>query len=196
LVAPLSWVAARVDSTQPLVSSPAAVGAELAVLPNGDLHAAEAAVDLERWRLGNVLQGAKDIRWERLDVMPEVFSNATMPAKCLGCDWRYRCGGVDASLLLLEEAAGQGPAGNSAGGAPAALVEGTGRMPVPRLDLYCAPRKQLFEGISWDSTEAAATGQAGAGRERIELREDGLEFTPVHEPTSPSIHQSTNPPIH
>ena len=73
-------------------------------------------------------------------------------------------------MLLLEEAARQGPAGADAG-----------RMPATLFDLYCAPRKRLFEEILWDSTEAAAKGQNRPGRERIELREDGLDFTPVNE---------------
>jgi hypothetical protein len=45
---------------------------------------------------------------------------------------------------------------------------------------YCAPRKRLFEEIVWDSAEGAAQGQTRPGRERIELREDGIDFTPVN----------------
>ncbi len=178
LVSPLSWVAARVEAQAPLPSSPAAVGAELAVLPNGDLYAGERAVGLERWRLGNVLQDPQDIRWERLDAMAEEYSNAMMPAECQGCDWRYRCGGVDASVRLMEEAASQRPA--DAGRTQAAPLEDAGRMPAPLFELYCAPRKRLFEEILWGSAEAAANGRRKPGRERIELREDGIDFAPAN----------------
>jgi radical SAM protein with 4Fe4S-binding SPASM domain len=161
LVSPLSWVAARVGSQGALVSSAASVGAEAAVLPNGDLCAGEEAVGLERWRLGNVLEDAANIRWERLDVMAEAFSNALLPDECKQCDWRYRCGGVDACVMLSDER--DGPSNGRAG----------------RFEFYCAPRKRLFEELVWDSAEQAALGRTQGPRERIELREDGIDFEPV-----------------
>jgi radical SAM protein with 4Fe4S-binding SPASM domain len=204
LVSPLSWVAARVNSEAPMVSSLAAAGAEVAVLPDGSLYAGEEAAGREDWRLGNVLDDAQEIRWERLDAMPETFASSVKPERCVSCDWRWRCGGVDAAVVLLEEkqkaesgkqkagggvdassslleaAAGQGPAGNGTGGAPAAVLEDAGRMPAPLFDLYCAPRKRLFEEMLWGSAEAAARQQPRPGRERIELREDGIDFAPVN----------------
>jgi radical SAM protein with 4Fe4S-binding SPASM domain len=168
LVSPLSWVSARVDSPAPLLGSPASAGAEVVVLPNGDLHAGESVAGLERWRLGNATDNPKEIRWERLDFMAEAFSNATKPEKCKRCDWRYRCGGVDASVRLMEEAARRGQDGEDAG-----------RMPAPLFELYCAPRKRLFEEMIWGSAEAAAAARNGGPRERLELRPDGIDFTPA-----------------
>jgi len=178
LISPLSWVAARMDSEQPPVSSPAGAGAALAVLSNGDLYAGENAIGCERWRLGNVLENPDSIKWERLDVMAESLSSATKPKDCQLCDWRYLCGGVDASVLLLEEKQNgeskkqkaESRIQNPGGGADAAVL----------FDLYCAPRKRLFEELMWDSAEAAAKGQNRPGRERVELREDGIDFTPVN----------------
>jgi hypothetical protein len=53
---------------------------------------------------------------------------------------------------------------------------------------YCAPRKRLFEEILWGSVKAAHDGQPRPGRERIELREDGLDFAAVIHATNPQIH--------
>ena len=119
LVSPLSWVAARVNSETPMVSSLAAAGAEVAVVPDGSLYAGEQAVGLEGWRLGNALEDAREIRWERLDVMPEAYASSVKPERCLSCDWRWRCGGVDAAVMQAEEAARGGQAGADAGRMPA-----------------------------------------------------------------------------
>jgi radical SAM protein with 4Fe4S-binding SPASM domain len=180
LVSPLSWVATRVRSEAPMVSSLAAVGADVAVLPNGALYAGELAVGLVGWRLGNALEDAGEILWERLDAMPEAFASSVKPERCLGCDWRWRCGGVDAAVMLAEEAAGQGTGGRDAGRMPAPRLEDAGRMPAPLFDLYCAPRKRLFEEMLWARVEAADNGKPKPGRERIELREEGIDFTPVN----------------
>lgn len=179
LVSPLSWVSARVDSPLPLLGSPASAGAEVAVLPNGELYAGESAVGLERWRLGNATENPKDIRWERLDFVAEAFSNATMPEKCKRCDWRYRCGGVDASALLLPEARRQ-QSGNGARGLSARQDEAADQEPTPLFELCCAPRKRLFEEMIWDSAEAAAMARNRGPRERLELRPDGIDFIPVN----------------
>ncbi len=180
LISPLSWVAARVDSRQPLVSSPAAAGAEVAVLPNGNVYAGEQVVGVQHWRLGNVLQGPRDFRWERMDAMAELSSYSLKPSQCQHCDWRYRCGGADASVLLLEEAGdgGQRPEARGRGAEEAAGGHGGGALG-QLFDLYCAPRKRLFEEILWGSAEAAANSQPRPGRERVSLREDGIHFEPV-----------------
>lgn len=170
LVSPLSWVAGRVDSEAPLPASPRALGIELAVLPNGDLYAGEWAIGLERWRLGNVLQGAGDMAWERLDLVPEVLSNSLKPAQCHGCEWRYRCGGMDTPAMLTARPDSHSDAEAS------------------QFAFYCAPRKRLFEEILWDYAEGGAQGQTRGPRERIELREDGLDFIPMPQPANPSIH--------
>jgi hypothetical protein len=70
---PQSWVAARIDSEVPLIPSQADAGAEVAVLANADLYAGEASVGLEPRRIGNILDDPTVLRWERLDVLPEVF---------------------------------------------------------------------------------------------------------------------------
>jgi len=194
LVSPISWVSERLDSPTPLISSPASVGAELAVLPNGDLYAGRQAVGLERWRLGNVLEDPKTIRWERLDVMAEAFSNAAKPQQCRRCDWRYRCGGVDASVLLFEEALSQGRPGLDETSAPVGQVPDGGR-PSPMFELYCEPRKRLFEEMLWDSAQVAAQGHAHGPRERIRLHEDGIDYVPVNGARGPSTEGPGAAPV-
>jgi radical SAM protein with 4Fe4S-binding SPASM domain len=146
-----------------MVSSPAGVGAELAVLPDGDMYAGESLAGLDPWRLGNVLKDGTDLRWERLDSISEMAGYSLKPAKCAGCPWRYRCGGVDASILLLEERL----APNGAQGG-AALRE-----------FYCSARERLFEEMLWGSVEAAGSGKPRQGRERVQLRQDGIDFSAV-----------------
>jgi radical SAM protein with 4Fe4S-binding SPASM domain len=163
LVSPLSWIAARIDAQGTMVSSPAGVGAELAVLPDGDMYAGESLAGLDPWRLGNVLKDGTDLRWERLDSISEMAGYSLKPAKCAGCPWRYRCGGVDASILLLEERL----APNGAQGG-AALRE-----------FYCSARERLFEEMLWGSVEAAGSGKPRQGRERVQLRQDGIDFSAV-----------------
>ena len=46
------------------------------------MYAGEVGVGIERWRLGNVLNDVENLRWERLDVMAEAFSNAMQPERC------------------------------------------------------------------------------------------------------------------
>ncbi len=212
LVTPLSWVAARVDSRVPEPSSPMDAGAELAVLPNGDLYAGQAAVGLEEWRLGNVLHDPATLRWERLDAMPEVLSKHAKPAACQGCDWRYRCGGVDCAVALFEErkqaggtelgveVSGRRMAGPAPGaarhraascdeesggwvprhGSPAAAQEATPTTRTPSLfDLYCAPRKALFEEMIWECIDAACEASVARGRELVELQDMGMDFRPA-----------------
>ncbi len=106
LVSPLSWVAERIEAEMPMIRSAASVGAETVVLPNGEMYASEFGVGMERWRIGNALEESSNLRWERLDMMAETFSNAMQPERCQTCDWRYRCGGLDASVFLLQERAG------------------------------------------------------------------------------------------
>ena len=163
LVSPLSWVKARIDADTALIGSPLAAGAEIAVLANGDIYAGEGCVGLDPWRLGNVLDGADPLAWERLDAMPEVFSRSTAPDRCKTCDWRYRCGGIDPAVRLLEQ--------------QRHLDARSGWSPL--CELYCAPRKALFEEMLWDSVEAAAAGTEKRPRERIELHPDGFTFEPI-----------------
>ncbi len=213
LVSPLSWVVTRIDAELPLVASASEAGAEVAVLPNGDLYAAEAAVGLEEWRLGNVLDGGEEIRWERLDAIAEAFSCHNKPATCQRCDWRYRCGGVDASVQLLEEARRgrvggaslQDPMDGAVGRVPSRGECSVGRLPSdggdptdgePRrvggpglqdplgdgpslFDLYCAPRKALFEEAIWDAADRAKQAAGRRSRELLHLREEGVDFEPA-----------------
>jgi radical SAM protein with 4Fe4S-binding SPASM domain len=137
-----------------------ALGAELAVLPDGELYAGRWVVGAERWRLGNVLADARNIRWERADALAESFSKAMMPRQCQGCDWRYRCGGVDGVAAVVRE--GQREAGEDS-----------------LFEQYCLPRKRLFEELLWGSLEGAVNGRVRRERERIELRQDGIEFKPL-----------------
>jgi radical SAM protein with 4Fe4S-binding SPASM domain len=159
LVSLLSWVKARFDAEIPLVSSPAEVGAEVAVLPNGDLYAGEFAVGTERWRLGNVLKDGEDLNWERLDAIPEACCRSMKPSECKSCAWRYRCGGLDASVMLL----------NTHHSRP---IDEQSRL----FQLYCEPRKALFEEALWDSVEATVLGRNRRARESLQLREDGMDF--------------------
>ncbi len=162
LVSPLSWVLPRVNSQGAMIGSAASAGAEMAALPEGELYAGEFGVGAERWRLGNVLKEPGGIRWERLDAMAEASSNAMQPEECQRCDWRYRCGGPGASLPL--SGGRRGPANGQ----------------TSRFELYCAPRKRLFDEMVWDWAERAALGHDPGPRERIELREDGINFAPVN----------------
>jgi radical SAM protein with 4Fe4S-binding SPASM domain len=162
-VALQGWVGDRIDSQAPFPSSHAAAGAEVAVLPSGDMYAGEFSVGVERWHLGNVLRLGDRLQWEKLDAMPEVFGNSSKPAKCHQCDWRYRCGGLDASVALLQEQGSESPGFQS-----------------PSLfELYCEPRKTLFEALIWGAVEVAERPQARTARERIALGVDGIRFEPA-----------------
>jgi radical SAM protein with 4Fe4S-binding SPASM domain len=179
LIAPLSWVAARMNSQATMISSPVAAGVELAVLADGEMYAGECAAGVGRWRLGNVVDDPASLRWERLDALPEMFSTANMPAQCQACDWRYRCGGADASVFLLQETLAERNATPT--GAVAA-----GKMPAATFDalfeLYCAPRKALFEEMLWGSVDAGLAGKDRPGRETLELQADGIIFRPAPAP--------------
>ena len=48
-------------------------------------------------------------------------------------------------------------------------------------ELYCAPRKALFEEMLWDSAEAAAQDHTQRPRERLELSDQGITYVPVTE---------------
>jgi hypothetical protein len=85
---------------------------------------------------------------------------------------------VDASVLLLSERR------QSENHIPeVALAEQDAQEPTgwraaeqPSLfQLYCAPRKALFEEALWSSAEAAANSNGGK-RERLELHEGGVSF--------------------
>ena len=188
LVSPLSWVAERLDSHVPLIRSAASMGAEIAVLPSGEMYAGEFGVGIDRRRIGNVLEEPDGLRWERLDAMAEAFSNVMQPERCQTCDWRYRCGGLDASVFLLEErrdlAAERGSPGTAAealGRIEACMkdrIGDSGGDPDLR-DLYCAPRRALFEEMLWSSLEAAARTQDKRPRERLELSDEGITYVPV-----------------
>jgi radical SAM protein with 4Fe4S-binding SPASM domain len=176
LVWPLSWVKQRIDSDRSLIGSAMAAGTEVAVLPYGDLYAGECCVGMDQWRLGNVLQSHSAIAWERVDALPEAFSRSTAPARCKTCDWRYRCGGVDPAVRLAQD-----------------------RHRVTSCDewsewceLYCAPRKALFEEMLWDSVEAAAGQNEQRPRERIELHEDGLTYQAVRIATEPQPERTSS----
>lgn len=185
LVAPMSWVATRIDSQEPLASSPAEAGAEVTVLPNGALYASEAAVGLEPWRLGNVLDDPPRIRWERLDLMAESCSLSRKPQECRACDWRYRCGGVDTSVFLMTEAERARRTAPEAGshnpGLAAVSSDRAESFAASSFPLYCAPRKALLEEILWGSVEAAAN-RNGTNRELLQLGEEGIDFVPATEP--------------
>jgi radical SAM protein with 4Fe4S-binding SPASM domain len=182
LVSPICWVAARINSELPLLSSPTSAGMELAALPSGDLFASEAAVGIDRWHLGNVLDDPKNIRWERLDVIPELLSPSSMPAQCKQCDWRYRCGGVDASVYLLEDQQGS-PCMTSGTFLAQRHMHAQPVKPVSLTELYCAPRKALFEELVWGQVEACVNGQSNRPRERLELSEDGVHYVPIQQDT-------------
>ncbi len=201
LFAPVSWVAVRLDAEVPLLSSRAAAGAEIAVLPHGDLYAGEAAVGLREWRLGNVLDDPENLRWERLDAMAEVFSHHSKPEACQKCDWRYRCGGVDPAVQLLEEArkrrATGGELANSegtgAGSAPGPMpAQGTAggstdaEQANELFDWYCAPRRALFEEMIWDCIDAARQASTPRGRELLELHQASVNFRPAGQPKEDS----------
>jgi radical SAM protein with 4Fe4S-binding SPASM domain len=164
LASPLSWVSERMDSEAAMMSSPASAGAEVAVLPDGNLYANEFGVGIDRWHLGNVLTDGENLRWERLDVMPEALIYSKQPERCQQCDWRYRCGGLDASVYLRAEKLEEANGGDGLG---------------PLAELYCAPRKRLFEEMLWGSVEASAQGQSTRLRERIELSDAGIGYMPV-----------------
>ena len=210
LLSPLSWVSGRMDSETAMIGSAASAGAELAVLPDGNMYPGEFGAGLERWCLGNVLKEAESLRWERLDVVPESSLCSGQPERCRACDWRYRCGGLDASVLMLEEQcqaasgrararelarrgdeaagyrvsaeSGHVPEKPTTEGAVAAESQAAG-WPGLLADLYCAPRKRLFEEMLWGSAEAAARGQAGGPRERLELSHEGIGYVPVESGT-------------
>jgi radical SAM protein with 4Fe4S-binding SPASM domain len=165
MVAPQSWVADRVESQSSMASSLDAAGAAVAVLANGDVYAGEAAVGLKDWHLGNILQEGEALRWERLDAVPEVFSASTKPEQCKACDWRYRCGGVDASVMLRREKS------------PATGWE-------TLFELYCAPRLALFEEELWDSATDAAERNSPPPRDLIIFHENGISLQPA--PSAPT----------
>jgi radical SAM protein with 4Fe4S-binding SPASM domain len=165
LIAPQQWVSARASSETPLLGSPAAAGAELAVTPNGDIFAGAGGEGVERWRVGNVLDEAASLRWERLDVLPEILAGACASEPCKSCDWKHRCGGPDASVLFARARLGPDSSGQ-------------GRS---LFELYCAPRKELFEEIQWDRCESAARSSHRQPRERLELETSCVRFTPVQE---------------
>ncbi len=211
LVSPLSWAAARMNSQVTLVRSAASAGAEIAVTPNGDLYAGEFGVGIERWRIGNVLQASGSVltfsaggegkmaeegagltptlHWERLDAVPETFSNAMQPERCQTCDWRYRCGGLDASVFQLEErrrlASQRGSPGTAAEALERIEAWPEGEMACDDggwsdlAELYCAPRKALFEEMLWDCAEGAAQRQTAGPREGLELSDEGITYVPV-----------------
>jgi radical SAM protein with 4Fe4S-binding SPASM domain len=160
LISPPAWVMNRIESEVPLVDGPAALGADFAVLPDGSLYACESTVGIERWCLGNVSAGSGVIRWELLDIMPEMFSKGMKPEVCQGCDWRHRCGGVDPEVVLLHERGDQ------------PLVDQWPLM----FRLYCEPRRALFEEMLLGRVDAAAQSRASGPRELLELQADGLVF--------------------
>jgi hypothetical protein len=46
-------------------------------------------------------------------------------------------------------------------------------------ELYCAPRKALFEEALWDSVETTAQGMNNRPRELLELHPDRITFMPA-----------------
>jgi radical SAM protein with 4Fe4S-binding SPASM domain len=163
-VGPQCWVALRVNQEVPLISSAEAAGAALVVTADGELYPSESTVGLPAWHLGNLVEAPEAIRWERLDALPEMFSNLTKPEPCQNCEWRYRCGGVDCSVSLLGER-------------PQCTTD-----PHTLFQLYCAPRKALFEEALWDSVVDSAQHHAKAPRELLELSETGIKFVKAPEP--------------
>jgi radical SAM protein with 4Fe4S-binding SPASM domain len=163
-VGPQSWVASRIDAEIALASSSEAAGASLAALPNGDIYASEAAIGLDDWYLGNVLKDGDSLRWEILDSMAEVFSTSMKPVECQSCDWRYRCGGMDSSVMLLQERPGPSV--------------GTADLN----QLYCEARKALFEESLWDSTINSAKGNAKQGREWLVCDKAGIQYQSASHP--------------
>ncbi len=179
VVFPHSWVADRVDACVPLVGSPEAGGAAITVLADGNVYAGENCVGAEAWRMGNVLDDVGALRWERLWAMPEAFSHHSKPDTCRICEWRHRCGGIDASVLLLAEC-------------PA--PEGAARAQYLH-DLYCAPRKALFAEALWDSVAQSAEFNETRNdcRELVEVHEDAISFRPATLPGR-SVPVSDAPP--
>jgi radical SAM protein with 4Fe4S-binding SPASM domain len=164
MVAPQSWVASRIDADVPQMTSLEAAGASLAVLANGDVYPGESSVGLDDWHLGNVLKDGESLHWERLDAIPEIFSATTKPAECKTCDWRYRCGGVDCSVLLTAERL-------------RSSVSSADETSLFRL--YCLPRKALFEESLWDSVINSSQRNTNHPREVIACSKDGIRFQPV-----------------
>jgi radical SAM protein with 4Fe4S-binding SPASM domain len=161
-VSPLNWVAERIECETSLISSWAAVGAELAVVPNGDIYAGENSVGLKQWYLGNVLEGLGNVCWERLDAIAENSSYSLMPKGCKACAWRYRCGGMDQAVAQMDEQR---------------LASGR---PGPSLaDLYCHPRKALFEDLLWDSLRSDYRKHQIRTRERVQIANDTIAFHAV-----------------
>ena len=161
LVSPMSWVAARMNSEVPLISSAEAVGAHLVILPDGSAYPSEWALGFERHCLGNVLASQEPMRWERLDALPETVDRSVRSEGCSRCDWRYRCGGLDPQSFPRPEDQ-QSPA-------PGSVVR----------KLYCQPRKRLFEEMFWARIDAAKANGGQAGRERLTLLDQGVAFQPV-----------------
>jgi len=167
MVGPQLWVADRIDRDDSLASSLQSAGASIAVLANGDMYAGEASVGLDAWRIGNVLEESDALRWERLDAIPEAFSSSTAPSQCRSCEWRYRCGGVDCSISLLNERQSGQPADWES-----------------LFQLYCAPRKALFEEALWDSVANSVQAGNGRARELIECHETGINLRPAPLPAN------------
>jgi radical SAM protein with 4Fe4S-binding SPASM domain len=128
------------------------------VLPNGDLYPGEGSVGSRRWRLGNVLDDA-NIKWELLDVIAEVRSASLQAVECTQCPWRYRCGGLNAWAGTLHQ--NPGP-----------------EQGCHWRDLYCLPRKRLFEELLWQSANSVASGVGQGKKELLELKPDGITFAP------------------
>jgi radical SAM protein with 4Fe4S-binding SPASM domain len=164
-VSPLSWVATRVNSEGPLPISAMDAGVAIAVLPNGDIYCGEWSVGLGEWRLGNVLEEDRKIRWERLDILPETLLRSPKAQKCRTCEWRYRCGGAPSSLALLAKRDGL-PVGEG----------GASSIPDPVFDLYCEPRRRLFEELIWEWADAGMRGTVRQQVEGVELTKTGVEF--------------------
>ena len=159
MVAPQLWIAERIDRDDPLPSSLQSAGASIAVMANGDMYPGEASVGLDAWRIGNILEEGDVLRWERLDAIPEVFSSSIVPSQCRSCEWRYRCGGVDCSISLLNQRQSGQPADWES-----------------LFQLYCAPRKVLFEEAIWDSVANSVQAGKARPRELIECHQTGVDL--------------------
>ena len=157
-VTPQSWVAARIDADVSLVTSPESAGAAVTVLPNREIYAGEHAVGNQSWRLGKI--GNQPLQWERLDAMAEAGITRARTPECQTCDWRFRCGGLDSSVWLVQGAQ-KGDSSNDC---------------QTTFDLYCKPRKALFEEAIWDSVKHSSNLGGAKSRELLDLAEDKVSF--------------------
>ena len=91
--------------------------------------------------------------------MPEMFSSVNKPEPCRRCQWRYRCGGADCSVIIGAQHTSSDCFAQEEG-----------------FQLYCAPRKALFEEQIWDFARNYVAASVPAPRELIDITQGGVSF--------------------